>query len=83
MSLGHYLWKNTVPGKGYGEEIDIDVDALPKTNEKPNVVLPNVYIDPSPPGTPGAGRIFQAAVPNFYFSPEGRLYHSTYYSGEQ
>lgn len=72
MSLGHYLWKNTAPGKGYGEEIDIDVDALPKTNLPPNVQLPNVHIDKD------TGEIMRCIVPNFYISPDGRLHHSTY-----
>ncbi len=46
MTLGHYQYKNTNPNQpGYGQTIDIDVDALPKTNKLPNVQLPNVHID--------------------------------------
>ena len=71
MSLGHYLWKNTAPGKGFGEEIDIDVDALPKTSQPPNVMLPNLHMAEN-------GDIMRCMVPNFYISPDGRLYHSTY-----
>lgn len=73
MTLGHYLWKNTQPGKGYGEQIDIDVDSLPKTNQPPNVTLPNVHVDEK------TGLIMRCQVPNFYISPDGRLYHSTNY----
>ena len=73
MTLGHYLWKNTNPDQpGYGEETDIDVDALPKTNLPPNVILPNVHIDKE------TGLLSRCIVPNFYFDPDGRLYHSTY-----
>lgn len=72
MSLGHYLWKNNAPGKGYGEEIDIDVDALPKTSLPPNVELPNLHVAED-------GEIMRCMVPNFYQGSDGRLYHSTYY----
>ena len=73
MSLGHYLWTNDNPNQpGYGEEFDIDVDALPKTNLPPNVAKPNLYMDKD------TGEIMRCIVPNFYISPDGRLYHSTY-----
>ena len=75
MSLGHYLWKNDQPGKGFGEEIDIDVDALPQTNLPANVILPNMHMEE------GSGRIMRCTVPNFYMSPDGTLYHSTYTGG--
>ena len=75
MSLGHYLWKNTAPGKGYGEELDIDVDTLPKTDLPANVILPNVHMEE------GSGLIMRCQVPDFYMSPAGQLYHSTYYGG--
>lgn len=77
MSLGHYLWKNTAPGKGYGEEFDIDVDALPKTSLPPNVELPNLYMDKD------TGEIMKCMVPNFHLGSDGRLYHSTYYGGSK
>ena len=75
MSLGHYLWTNDQPGKGFGEEIDIDVDALPKTALPANVILPNVYMEE------GSGRIMRCTVPNFFMSPDGQLYHSTNHGG--
>lgn len=76
MSLGHYLWKNTDPSQpGYGKEIDIDVDSLPKTSQPANVQLPNLHIDKD------TGYLSRCLVPNFYMSPDGRLYHSTNYGG--
>ncbi|MCQ1999538.1 hypothetical protein [Arthrobacter zhaoxinii] len=75
MSLGHYHWKNDNPDQpGYGKELDIDVDALPKTDLPPNVELPNLHIDDN-------GYILRCMVPNFYMSPDGTLYHSTNYGG--
>ena len=74
MSLGHYLWKNTNRDQpGYGEEFDIDVDALPKTDLPPNVAKPNIHVDKD------TGEWLYCLVPNFYTDPDGRLYHSTYY----
>lgn len=76
MSLGHYLWKNTNPNQpGYGEELDIDVDALPKTDLPPNVQLPNIHVDKD------TGEWLQCMVPNFHKGSDGRLYHSTNYGG--
>jgi len=75
MALGHYLWKNSD-----GSTVDIDVDALPKTDKPPNVLLPNVHIDLDAFGN-GSGRLFRCEVPNFRIDPAtDRLYHSTNYT---
>ena len=88
MTLGHYLWTNENPNEpGYGEQIDIDVDALPVTARPSNVFKSNLRIGNGPgdvdgPGTADdleRGRLYRCwPVPNFYIDPDdNRLYHST------
>lgn len=70
MTPGHYLSRNAG-----GTTIDIDADALPKTDKAPNIALPNIHVEmPS-------GRIWRTEVPRFRIDPAtDRLLLSTNYT---
>jgi hypothetical protein len=86
MTLGTYVWKNF---NGPGEDVEIDVDALPTTDLPPNVhlLVPVVRIEGEAlPAGYEHGELCRALVPNFRLEAaddaEGgyQLHHSTDYS---
>lgn len=44
MTYGHYRHTNKQPGEGFGEVIDIDLDALPTTDQPGNWPVPNLHL---------------------------------------
>lgn len=77
MTLGIYKWFNRDSSKpGYGEVIEIDIDALPKTSLPPNVPVSNLWIHPD------TGELHRIESANFRFGTgtDGLVKHQLYYS---
>ncbi|BAS07342.1 hypothetical protein AHiyo4_07640 [Arthrobacter sp. Hiyo4] len=71
-TYGHHRHVNNQPGPGFGEVVDIDLDALPTTSEPGNWPIPNVYIDPD------TGQISRIPGRQLYLDPDsGIVYRST------